>query len=547
MKRILYLLLICLWLSGVFQRVEALEMAYPKYEIRAIWLTTIGGIDWPHSFSPSIQKEELCRILDKLKSAGINTVFLQTRLRGTTIYHSSIEPWDGCITGKPGKAPNYDPLQFAIDECHRRGIQLHAWVVTIPIGKWNKLGCAQLRKKRPKMVTKIGDEGYMNPEKTETADYLAGICSEIVKRYDVDGVHLDYIRYPETWKLRVGYQQGRTNITNIVRNIYHSVKTIKPWVMVSCSPIGKHDDLLRYSSHGWNARTTVCQDAQMWLKEGVMDALFPMMYFRDNNFFPFAIDWKEHSYQRFVVPGLGIYFLDPKEGRWTIDVIERQLNVLRQIGLGHCYFRSKFFTDNVKGIFDLGSRFDGTPSLIPPMTWMNSNRPPRPQSLTLNGGLLKWTPTETGMRDTYLLYNIYASKEYPVDITKASNLVATRLMTNELYVQPGIFYAVTAQDRYGQESDALQIEAPEFHQSSAFTPLNIRITTGIIDLPSKGSTLDADYIVIETLLGQTVEISPYRGKTLNISSLPDGIYQLRSLGRKGKNHRLGYFSLKHER
>lgn len=124
--------------------------------------------------------------------------------------------------------------------------------------------------------------------------------------------------------------------------------------------------------------------------------------------------------------------------------------------------------------------------------------------------------------------------------------MATRLMTNELHVQPGLFYAVTAQDRYGLESDALQMDIPEYGQESNYSPLKIQITTGIIDLPSKGASLDADYIMIETLLGQTVKIYPYRGRTLNIASLPNGIYQLRSLGKKGRNHRLGYFSLKHE-
>jgi uncharacterized lipoprotein YddW (UPF0748 family) len=135
-------------------------------------------------------------MLDRLKEAGINTVFLQTRVRGTVIYPSAFEPWDDCITGRAGKAPGYDPLEFAIEECHKRGLQLHAWVVTIPIGKWKKLGCAQLNKKHPNMVKRIGEDGYMNPESPKTAEYLAKICKEIVDNYDVDGIHLDYIRYP---------------------------------------------------------------------------------------------------------------------------------------------------------------------------------------------------------------------------------------------------------------------------------------------------------------------------------------------------------------
>lgn len=96
----------------------------PKYEVRAVWLTTIGGIDWPHSYAQSErsaekQKEELRAILDRLQKANINTVLLQTRIRATTIYPSLYEPWDGCLSGFPGKSPGYDALQFAIDECHK--------------------------------------------------------------------------------------------------------------------------------------------------------------------------------------------------------------------------------------------------------------------------------------------------------------------------------------------------------------------------------------------------------------------------------------------
>ena len=115
----------------------------------------------------------------------------------------------------------------------------------------------------------------MNPEDSRTSDYLAGICREITHRYNVDGIHLDYIRYPETWKIKVSRDQGRNYITRIVKKIHNAVKSEKPWVKMSCSPVGKYDDLSRYWSHGWNANTKVCQDAQGWLRDGLMDELFP--------------------------------------------------------------------------------------------------------------------------------------------------------------------------------------------------------------------------------------------------------------------------------
>ena len=155
----------------------AQDISHPKHEVRAVWLTTIGGLDWPHSYSQSAasakkQQKELTDILDKLQKANINTVLLQTRVRATTIYPSAIEPWDGCMSGFPGKSPGYDPLAFAIEECHRRGMELHAWVVAIPVGKWNKLGCRQLNARHRGLVKRIGEDGYMRPENPKTATYI---------------------------------------------------------------------------------------------------------------------------------------------------------------------------------------------------------------------------------------------------------------------------------------------------------------------------------------------------------------------------------------
>ena len=514
----------------------------PKYEVRAVWLTVVQGLDWPTTTNQEAQRRDLCRILDQLQAAGINTVLVQARVRATTIYPSALEPWEGGFSGKPGVAPGYDPLKFCIDECHRRSMECHAWVVTIPIGKWNAIGAQQMRKKQPKLVKRIGDDTFLDPENPLTATYLADVCREIVSNYDVDGIHLDYIRYPEQWKIKVSRAQGRENITRIVRAINSTVKALKPWVKISCSPVGKHDNLTRYSAGGWNARTAVCQDAQEWMRLGLMDELFPMMYFQGDNFYPFAIDWKERSYGRIVAGGLGIYFLDPREGKWTLDIVERQMNVLRQLGLGHCYFRSRFFTDNVKGVYDMGCRLDATPALVPPMTWEGRPAPTAPTRLTLNNTLLSWQGAQDRSGAPYLFYNVYASKDYPVDITKAENIMATRLTATQLHVLQGnINYAVTAMDRYGQESPAVQLlinAGPEYA-----VPIIAKSDGRPIALPEKGTTLDADFVIVENFMGQHIATAPY-STTLNTAHLPDGMYQLRSLGRKGRNHRIGFFAKK---
>lgn len=530
--------------------------AQPKYEVRAVWLTTIGGIDWPHSYAGSArsierQKDELRDILDRLQRANINTVLLQTRIRATTIYPSAYEPWDGCLSGKPGKSPGYDALKFAIDECHRRGMELHAWVVAIPVGKWNAAGCVRLRKRHPGLVRKIGDEGYMDPEKPQTAEYLADLCAEITGNYDIDGIHLDYIRYHETWPMKVSRRQGRTNITNIVRAISRRVKSIKPWVKMSCSPIGKYKDLSRFSSYGWNAYERVCQDAQAWLRDGLMDELFPMMYFRGNQFYPFALDWNEHSYGRIVAPGLGIYFMSPREKDWPLADITREMLTLRHYGMGHAFFRSKFFTDNVKGIYDFTAQsFNQYPALIPPMTWQSSARPSAPSGLSRrtqedNVELLSWTPVDKDT--TRIMYNVYSSREYPVNTDDARNLTVVRLRKSSLIIphDPTRHYAVTATDRYGNESTPLQErhtnpDTPE----TRITDRLLKCDGKTLSLPEKGSVLDAAFVTIETLQGHIVATRLYNGTVADVSSLPEGMYVLRSLGRKGVTHRLGYFVIR---
>ena len=566
MQRIkIFFLFLCCILGAKAQSVVVSNHA-PKHEVRAVWLTTIGGIDWPHSYSQSAhsaekQKQELRSILDRLQQAKINTVLLQTRIRGTLIYPSEYEPWDGCLSGFPGKTPGYDALQFAIEECHRRGMELHAWMVTIPVGKWNALGCKSLRQKMPGLVKKIDADGYMNPEDSRTGNYLASICREITRRYDIDGIHLDYIRYPENWKLGVRRDRGRNYITSIVQKIHDAVKAEKPWVKMSCSPIGKRDDLSRYWSHGWNAYTKVCQDAQGWLRDGLMDELFPMMYFRNEQFFPFAIDWKEQDQGKIVVPGLGIYFLDPKEGKWNIDDITREMYHLRNIGLGYAFFRNKYFLDNRQGIYNFTADFNPSLALVPPMTWASSKRPKAPSQFTTlkTDGNLQFTwsnPSQyedsSKISTPYIYNNVYASRTYPVDVTDAHNLILARSTRKSITLKDTgnapLYLAVTAMDGYGNESLPTQntsipipINSISEKMENTGAARMLHCTEKDVTLPHMGKNVSIKRIIIESLRGSVVSITKQNGNKVDIRDLPDGTYHIKSLNKKGITHTLGTF------
>ena len=465
-------------LLPLFIRAQFVEA--PKHEYRAVWLTTIKGLDWPHEevHGDSLQqREDLCRMLDSLQAIHINTILLQTRVRGDVIYPSEIEPFAPVFTGRHGAGPDYDPLAFAIEECHKRGMQLHAWLVTIPLGDAAYVkghGKNALPRKKPTQCTKFKGAWYMEPSHPATIRHLEALVEEMVTRYDIDGIHLDYIRYPEycdsypDWayynKDRRGMSRAgwrRDNITRLMKALYSKVKSLKPWVCVSAATLGKHDDVTRYSSYGWNAYHTVHQEAQEWMRRGIVDAVFPMIYYTDNHFYPFVCDWGEHAYGRHVVAGIGTYQLHEEEKDWDLEEVVRQLHIVRSHPhvAGAAQFRSLFVTDNVKGVYDLLKAQYPYPALVPPMPWLEATPPATPQGLQGEQG--KYTLTLTWHPEEAVTYNIYSSTTYPVDTTDPKNLCrAYSRDTTYTVAMPSLsrprHYAVTAIDRYGNESQAAQ-------------------------------------------------------------------------------------------
>ena len=478
----LFTLIVAILLGTTLTHAQYVPQA-PKREYRAVWLTTIKGLDWPKEeiVGPAREDEQkaaLCAILDSLQAIRINTVLLQTRIRGDVIYPSSLEPFAPVFTGKHGVAPSYDPLAFAIEECHRRGMQLHAWLVTIPLGETSYVkghGLRALPATKPAQCTRFHGAWYMEPSHSGTAQHLSALVEEIITHYDVDGIHLDYIRYPEensSYPDATRYSRDRrgmskaewrrSHITQIMSTIYDKVKSIKPWVCVSAATLGKYADTSRYSSYGWNAYHTVHQDAKEWMRTGIVDAIFPMLYYTDKHFYPFVTDWYEGSYGRHVIAGMGTYQLHKNEKNWPLEELTRQLHVVRAHPIsGAAQFRSQFVTDNVKGIYDYLRYFYSTPALVPAMPWLSETLPAMPQGFTAEttseATILRWQHTE-GVQ-----YNIYSSTIFPVDTTDPTNLIES-YSNDTIYTEPlpslvrRNHYAITAIDRYGNESQPLQWE-----------------------------------------------------------------------------------------
>ena len=533
----------------------------PQREVRAMWLTTLQGLDWPYKAARTpaeteVQKQTLCQILDQLQAAGINTVLFQTRIRSTTSYPSAIEPWDAVYTDTPGKAPLYDPLQFALDECHKRQMELHAWVVAFPICKTNvqkALGRKSLPSLHPELCQRCGDQWMMDPGVPGTADYIAGICEEIVKNYQVDGIHLDYIRYPEQGipfndnRTYRKYGKGknkaewrRENVTRVVQKIHDAVKGVRPWVKISCSPVGKHADLRQQSSYGWNARNAVYQDAQAWLRDGLMDILFPMMYFDGKHFYPFAADWQDNAHGRWIVPGLGIYFLHERQKDWDLDIIRRQMFFSRQIGAaGQAQFRSKFFTDNVKGLYDFAAGdFYREKVRTPAMTWEDSIAPTGPAAqieVQRHNLYLHWRAARDNAPATPVTYNVYYCPNDSLDV-RQSELLAYGIQDTTYVLTPALparlrgYYAVTASDAYGNESSGKAV--------SAYTQIAATIaSSGEDNILAIPEVEGAEFLLVTDITERHVFTTPYASK-IDVSRLAPGYYEVRTLSKKGKSHRV---------
>jgi hypothetical protein len=264
------------------------------------------------------------------------------------------------------------------------------------------------------------------------------------------------------------------------------------------------------------------------MQQGLMDAIYPMMYFRDQHFYPFAIDWKERSNGRIVAPGLGIYLMHRDEGNWSLSDITREMYVLRQYGMGVAMFRSKFLTDDTKGIYQFTELFNATPALQQPMTWYDVAPPSAPKHISYAGGVLSWEKTDGDVN-----YNIYCSEISPVDTKNPENLVMAEYRDTSVVLPPlktEQYFTVTAIDRYGNES----VVPPVVRKPLVKTVKPTDITLFMETVPPN------QMIIIRSIQG----VSLFMGYKNHLPPLSPGQYKVYSQGKKMKNrHLLGWFEV----
>lgn len=451
----------------------------PAAEIRAVWLATNWNLDWPaEGKSPEEQKRQMRIILDKLRQANFNTVLFQVRVRGDVFYQSRIEPWSTYFKKNApiGSLAAYDPLAFVIKECHARGMECHAWVVTFPVGSQKQVNEQKnnsVVSRYPHLCKFHNGEWYLDPGVPQTKNYIVSIVDEIVNNYNIDGIHFDYIRYPENAKSFPDqdtyrkYGSGKNlaqwrmdNITSLVSSIYDRIKSKKPWVQVSCSPVGRYRDLNPMKGT-WTALGSVHQDAGRWMREGKMDAVYPMLYYKEADFGNYVQDWLQTSNGRFVVPGLGAYRLLKTDGDWSVDEITRQINTAKNINAaGTAFYRAGNVLDNTKNILEvLKENYYSYPAKIPPMKWLSNKAPNPPKNIKVyrntDGRIsIEWESSDTSSPQTY---TIYESRINSCDVNNPRGIVATGVRGNKMYLNApyddtGIYFSITASDRFHNES-----------------------------------------------------------------------------------------------
>ena len=357
-------------------------------EIRGVWVATVNNIDWPsrRDLTSDEQKAELLRIFDRAVDLGLNAVFLQVRPAADAIYPAPDAPWTEYLTGVSGQAPGlpYDPLAFAVEEAHRRGLKLHAWFNPFRARHAtaiSTLSSSHIAVRRPDLVRQYGAQLWLDPGEPDAQREVLVAVRDVVTRYGIDGVHVDdyFYPYPETvsgvalpfpddvsWS-RYRSSGGslsrddwrRDNINRFVGSLYTSVKSIRPEVQVGISPFGIWRPGHPAQIEGFDAYDKLYADSRLWLQQGWVDYLAPQLYWpidRREQSFTALLDWwlEQDSRRRGIVAGMSVSRVaSGRPNAVTADEIARQIDAARRAGAhGFILFSARALMENRGGVND---------------------------------------------------------------------------------------------------------------------------------------------------------------------------------------------------
>jgi uncharacterized lipoprotein YddW (UPF0748 family) len=351
------------------------------------------------------QKAELLKILDKAAATNMNAVVFQIRPTGDAMYYSALEPWSRYLTGKQGQAPSpfYDPLEFAVAEAHKRGLELHTWFnpFRARTGRADvPMDPNHLSVRRPDLVKTYGKMLWMDPGETDVRQHSLAVMMDVVKRYDVDGIHMDDYFYPyqvtDANKKVVPFPDEksyakykalggtlgrddwrRKNINTFVSTLYKEVKKEKPWVKVGISPFGIWRPGYPSVIKGLDPYATLYADSREWFRQGWLDYFTPQLYWatsKPNQSYPVLLKWwaEQNAKNRNLFPG-NIFSNGAEE-------IARQIAITRgQPGAGgNIFFTANNLVKNSYGASDALTAAYGQKALMPAYPWLDSTPPAQP-------------------------------------------------------------------------------------------------------------------------------------------------------------------------
>ena len=400
----------------------------PPREFRGAWVATVTNIDWPSQpgLPAAAQRAEALALLDRARAIGLNALILQVRPAGDAIYPSALEPWSEYLSGEQGRAPEpaYDPLAFWVQEAHRRGLELHAWFnpyrARHSTAK-SPLAAPHLALRRPELVKRYGAQLWMDPGEPEAAAQTLAVVADVVRRYDIDGVHIDDYFYPYPLPVpgaAAGVEEPfpddeayaryriaggplarddwrRANVDALVQALHRTVHEIKPWVRLGISPFGIGKPELRPAFVvGFSQYDKLYADVERWLAQGWLDYLAPQLYWpiasEGQPFAHLLSHWLvQNTAGRHVWPGL----FSSQVGRsWPAREVLDQVELLRTrpaqptAATGHIHFSMAALMqdrDGLAALLQWGPY--ATPALVPATPWLDAGPPPGAPALRRNG------------------------------------------------------------------------------------------------------------------------------------------------------------------
>ncbi len=518
-------------------------------EARAVWLSRFEYSS--RYMSQNEQKAFIRRAIKNLKQANFNMLIFQVRGQADAFYRSNFEPWSDRLTGELGQDPGWDPLQYAINQAHANSIELHAWVNAYPCWKGSSPPSSNASPQHvywqhPEWFCvdqagnpmPLGGDNYitLSPGIPEVREYIKNVCMDIVLNYDIDGLHFDYIRYPQqnysydpisdslfndpvngnpNGLSHAGWQREQVNI--FVREIYDQIMAVKPMLKISAAVIGKY----KYDFTYWTGYYTVYQDGAQWTAEGKTDFLAPMMYWpigQLNPWAPFEIlarDWVyNNSNGRHIYGGIGAY-----KNLDNFPEIAAEIDTLRKIRAEGAVFFSYSSLEYSSFWDDLLQRHYKLLANVPAMPWKDDVPPNKPNDLQVSWVTptsieLHWQPPEPAEDgDVADYYNIYRSvNRSPLDVEDPKFLYAITPDNQTFYVDNNVdssnvyFYWVSALDKNDNEGPItrnVQVTVENFDISEL--PLNFQLQANYPN-PFNSST-HIEYHIPPALDGEQVSLT----------------------------------------